>query len=136
MPQLGTCEIGSLFRRCKAQGVAICQYCGRTFCANHGVFLDDHQEICLRPVCQAKRFDLEKHLVWKAQAYQRNSLALCGIEGCDQEPWGQCSRCRAVFCIMHIQDREQTVQEGQAKIVKRAAICDHCWRRLPIWSKT
>jgi hypothetical protein len=135
MSRFGRCEIGSLFRRCKKPGVATCQYCGLTFCADHGVFLDDHQEICLREICQAKRFDLEKHLIWKTEAANRNAISVCGIETCKAEPVAQCSKCHAVFCILHVREREETPRGGGPKLTKHVAVCEHCWERRLIWSK-
>jgi hypothetical protein len=135
MPRFGRCEIGSLFRRCKNEGVATCQYCGLTFCASHGVFLEDHQEICVRQPCQAKRFDLEKHLVWKTAAVQRNAIAICGIETCESEPLAQCSKCHALFCVIHIREREQIARDVRASYTKHVAVCDHCWERRLIWAK-
>ena len=135
MPRFGTCEIGSFLRRCKAQGVATCQYCGRTFCPEHGMFLEENQEICLREPCQAKRVDLEKHLVWKARAIQRSVAGHCGIDGCIEAPSGQCSKCRALFCTVHISERDQTTREGRTSVTKRVAMCEHCWQRRTIWTK-
>jgi hypothetical protein len=132
MPRFGRCQYGSLLRRCKNDATASCQYCGQNFCANHGVFLEDHQEICLREPCQAKRFDLEKHLVWKSAAMQRNAVSVCGIETCESEPVAQCSKCRAIFCMLHIHEREERMRDGRTK---GAAVCDHCWERRVIWTR-
>lgn len=130
-----TCEVRRRFRVCGQPGVAICQYCGRSFCAEHGGRLRDGQEICSRPTCQRKKADLERHLVYKEAVARRNRERLCGNGGCGQRPAGQCSKCRGFFCFRHLEERETEEGRGATVVRRRASLCRHCSRRRSLWSQ-
>jgi len=131
----GACELKRFARRCARPSAGTCQYCGRAFCSDHGVILDDGQEICSRSRCQRKRIDLEKHLRYKAFVRQRNVERQCGVPACQSTPTGQCSRCRGFFCSRHLANRDMQVREGRAWARHPASMCEHCWRRRPLWSQ-
>jgi hypothetical protein len=131
----GACELRRLVRRCTRPAAGTCQYCGRAFCSDHGILVDDGQEICGRSRCQRKRIDLEKHLRYKAVVRQRNADSQCGVPGCQTGPGGQCSRCRAFFCHRHLADHDLWVREGRVWVRFPASMCEHCWRRHPLWSQ-
>jgi hypothetical protein len=131
----GACELRRLVRRCTRPAAGTCQYCGRAFCSDHGILVDDGQEICGRSRCQHKRVDLEKHLRYKAVVRQRNADGQCGVPGCQTRPGGQCSRCRAFFCDRHLADHDLWVREGRVWVRFPASMCEHCWRRRPLWSQ-
>jgi hypothetical protein len=131
----GACELKGLVRQCRRPAAGVCQYCGRAFCADHGLLLDDGQEICSRSRCQNKRVDLERHLLYKAMARRRNAAGQCGVPGCQSRPGGQCSRCRNFFCGRHLASRDMSVREGRVWVRLPASMCDHCWRRRPLWSQ-
>ena len=131
----GACELRRLVRRCTRPAAGTCQYCGRAFCGDHGILMDGGQEICGRSRCQRKRIDLERHLRYKAVVRQRNTENQCGVPGCQTRPGGQCSRCRGFFCDRHLANRDLSVREGRAWVRLPASMCEHCWRRRPLWSQ-
>lgn len=131
----GACELKRFARRCAHPAAGTCQYCGRAFCSDHGLVLDDGQEICSRPRCQRKRVDLERHLRYKAFVRQRNAERQCGVPRCQAVPAGQCSRCRGFFCGRHLDNRDMQVREGRVWVRLPASMCEHCWRRRPLWSQ-
>lgn len=131
----GACELRRLVGRCARPAVGTCQYCGRAFCGDHGILLDDGQEICGRSRCQRKRVDLERHLRYKAFVRERNAGGQCGVPGCETRPSGQCSRCRGFFCGRHLLNRHVSVRQGRTWVQHPASMCDHCWRRRPLWSQ-
>lgn len=131
------CEVKTgLFGACRTIGVAVCQYCGRAFCAAHGVRLEDGQEICARKRCQEKRSDLVRHLAYKEEVARRNLGGFCGVDGCQSRYGGQCSKCRGLFCLHHLHERQEIVRKGYTTFARPASMCDHCWRRRPLWSRT
>lgn len=130
-----TCEFRRRFRTCGEPGIAICQYCGSTFCARHGGRLADGQEICARSTCQQKKADLERHLVYKEDVVRRNHERLCGEAGCQQRPGGQCSKCGGFFCLSHVENREIEERQGTTSVRVRSSVCGHCFKRRNIWSK-
>jgi hypothetical protein len=115
--------------------VGTCQYCGRAFCAGHGERENDGQEVCARKRCRQKKADVALHLEYKARVARRNAAGLCGQEGCETRYGGQCSKCKGFFCMAHVAPREETVRKGLATVSRMAAMCDHCWRRRPLWSR-
>ena len=127
------CQVkGGLFG-CKSQAQAVCQYCGRPFCKDHGVVLPDGQEICSRKFCVAKKEDLERHLAYRTEAQERNRSRLCGIVSCKNDLLGQCARCKAFFCRQHVEPRRETILENQVRVPQIASLCHHCWARRGIW---
>jgi hypothetical protein len=131
----GICRYGRLFSRCGAVAVATCQYCGRPFCISHGTAGDDGEQVCVREICRRKIADLVAHLAFKDRAFLRNRHQLCGMEGCREERWGQCSKCQALFCELHLFDRSETVRQGMASFSRPASFCEHCLRRRKLWQK-
>lgn len=129
------CEIRRRFRACGRPRVALCQYCGRSFCGEHGTRLADGQEICTRPTCERKRADVERHLVYKEVAARRNSERLCGDVACGRQPQGQCSKCGCFFCLRHVEERVLEERQGATVVRRRASLCGHCIRRRSLWSK-
>jgi hypothetical protein len=97
--------------------------------------MEDGQEICGRSRCQRKRVDLEGHLRYKAVVRRRNADNQCGLPGCQAGPGGQCSRCRGFFCNRHLADHDLWAREGRAWVRLPASMCEHCWRRRPLWSQ-
>jgi hypothetical protein len=128
-----TCRIKSLFGACGAEAVARCQYCNRSFCARHGVVLDDGQEVCSRKECVAKREDLERHLLYKDAVRRLNEANACGVPGCQGEIEAQCVRCKGLFCASHVRRREEQVLENQVRVSRMATTCRHCSARRAIW---
>ena len=130
------CRVKSGLFKCKAAAVALCQYCGRDFCRRHGEVLADGQEICSRRFCIEKRRDLEQHLVYKAAVQEQNEAGSCGVAGCRSSLSEQCERCRGFFCGRHVESRSELVLENQVRVPRMAALCSHCWKRRPIWTRT
>lgn len=125
-----------VFFACGSKTRGVCQYCGRSFCENHGVVLDDGQEICNRKTCVSKREDVARHLVYKREVQGRNQRRLCGDEGCETTPLSQCSRCKGLFCRSHAFRREDRVLENRVRVSRMATLCQHCWARRPLWLRT
>jgi hypothetical protein len=126
----------SMFSVCARDSVATCQYCGRAFCLDHGVVQHDGQEICTRKECVAKRDDLLRHLAYKTVVGSRNDALTCGINDCGEELAAQCVRCQGFFCGFHVHGRDEPVLENRVKVVRTASLCEHCWARRGIWTKT
>jgi hypothetical protein len=122
--------------RCQSPAIAVCQFCGREFCELHGERYPDGAEICCREICQRKRIDLAEHLEWKTRAMDRSNRGFCGMEACEGARWGQCSKCHALFCERHLQDRGERVRHGSIVISRPASMCDHCAARNKLWSRT
>ena len=141
MPHLNadSCEIRegfwSRFSACKEKPVGRCIYCARAFCATHGELRDDGEEICGRKNCVAKRDDLARHLQYVAVVTGFNEAGACGQPGCQNPPDGQCGRCRAFFCLRHLDTRDETVTRNGGRIARMATLCAHCWARRPIWNR-
>ncbi len=129
------CEVRRRFRSCRQAGIAVCQYCGRIFCEQHGAQLTDGQEICDSRRCQQKRADLERHVVYKAWVTGRNSERLCGEADCGRAPAGQCSKCRGLFCYGHLRAHEIEERRGSSIVRVAASLCRHCLNRRDLWAK-
>jgi predicted nucleic acid binding AN1-type Zn finger protein len=125
---------GGLFR-CREAAAGVCVYCGRPFCARHGVFLAEGEQVCARKFCVAKRRDLDRHLVYKQDVLNLNRQRQCGITGCGASFSDQCSRCKGYFCGRHLDARDDPVMENGVKVPRMASMCSHCWRRRPIWTR-
>jgi hypothetical protein len=130
-----SCQVQRLFRTCGRPGVAICQYCGRSFCEQHGDRLADGQEICRRTSCQKKKADLAQHFVYKESVARRNDERLCGAADCVRPPTGQCSKCRGFFCLRHLQDQEIEERRGSTAVRVRGSLCHNCHKRRRLWSQ-
>jgi hypothetical protein len=131
----GTCQFRSLLRRCHKPASGSCQYCGRSFCRDHGVVLDGDQEVCIRRICQQKVDDLREHLVYRDAARVRSAHGRCAALGCEAASTGQCSKCGALYCGRHLHDREETVHRGLSTFTRVASFCDHCQARRRLWSR-
>ena len=127
------CELKRGLFTCGAEAVGLCQYCGRRFCAKHTELIEEHQEICTRKFCVAKRQDLLKHLAYKDAVFGRNEEKRCGTAGCRRDMSGRCVRCRGYFCGYHVEVRQETVLQNRVRVPRRATLCQHCWDRRPIW---
>ena len=125
-----------LFGRCGRSGVGICQYCGRSFCQEHGSRLEDGQEICARDICRRKHEELKEHFAYKEDVSGRNAGGACGHDGCENRPTGQCSKCGGLFCLGHLEEQEVEQGRGLTTRVVRASLCPHCRRRRALWTRT
>lgn len=132
---VSTCETSRFLSSCGRPGIALCQYCGSSFCDQHGERHDDGQEICYRKVCQRKKADLQRHFAYKAIVGERNDRRLCGDPDCSETPGGQCSKCAGAFCVSHLEQREIEVQRAEGAARVRGALCPHCRRRRGLWSR-
>ena len=126
------CENTRLFRSCSQMGIAVCQYCGRSFCGKHGDPLEDGQEICHRRVCLRKREDLMHHFAYRDAVSELNESERCGTSDCAAPPQGQCTKCRGLFCFTHVIDRKIEVRDGS---IAQGSVCQHCHKRRKLWSK-
>jgi hypothetical protein len=115
--------------------MAVCQYCGRSFCAAHGERLDDGQEICGRSTCQWKKADLERHFLYRDAVAERNGGRRCGAPDCAEAPGAQCSKCKGLFCIRHLTEEDIEERRAQGVVRVRGTLCGHCRRRRGLWSK-
>lgn len=129
-----SCGFRHLLRTCGRPGVALCQYCGDSFCEQHGAGQADGQEICNRPLCQRKKADLERHLAYKESVARRNGERLCGEANCGRAPAGQCSKCRGFFCVSHLEAREIEERRGSTVVRVRGSLCRPCVKRRRLWS--
>lgn len=131
-----TCQLGRLFRRCRATPSHTCQYCARSFCDDHAHFVEGYEAVCARKRCAAKHEDLQRHIDYKDTARGRNRAGLCGQPDCTAvHPTNQCSMCQSVFCRDHLRDRVYPVQEGWVKVDKHVSVCAWCWARRKLWQR-
>ncbi|OGO51288.1 MAG: hypothetical protein A2148_00345 [Chloroflexi bacterium RBG_16_68_14] len=130
-----SCRFRRFLRTCGQPGVALCQYCGDSFCEQHGSRLADGQEICNRPLCQQKKADLERYFVHKEAVALRNGERLCGNPSCGRAPAGQCSKCRGFFCLPHLEAQEVEERRGSTVLRVRGSLCRHCVSRRRLWSQ-
>jgi hypothetical protein len=129
------CGIKGFLSSCGEDATGMCVYCGRTFCAKHGVILEEGEEVCSRKNCVAKREDLAVHLVYKTVVLERNRGRLCGLEVCVEQFVSQCTRCRGYFCTSHVFVAPDSVREGELLPDRPPIVCRHCHERRPIWSR-
>ena len=129
------CDHRGRLRRCREPLVGQCQYCASGFCAHHGRVQDDGQEICRRDRCERLRVDVERHLIFKLAARERNQFTHCGEPGCPQPHTLICERCNCRYCEDHIRQVIMTVPRGGELQTEAVAICDHCRARLPLWTE-
>jgi hypothetical protein len=130
---IAVCESKSLLRGCGQPSVAVCQYCGRAFCEQHGAAHDDGQEICARKRCQRKRADLEEHFAYKEAVVARNRERRCGEPNCRDMGAGECSKCSGLFCRGHLEDAQIEQGRGLQTVLLHASLCRHCRRRRKLW---
>lgn len=130
-----TCETKRRFRTCGQLGVAVCQYCGRSFCEQHGGLLSDGQQVCARSRCSQKVSDLEQHILYKQTVAGRNHERLCGEAGCSIGAGGQCSKCDGLFCLSHLQQRVVEKRQGTGTMSGPGSLCRHCLKRRSLWAR-
>lgn len=125
---------GGLFRRaCGAPARYACVYCGQPFCEQHGDRGVDFTDVCHRRQCQAKVEDLAVHLQWKRDAGRFNEVAVCANEGCNERMRHQCSQCRLLFCVEHLEERQVTSRLTDPPSRILVVICEHCKARRQLW---
>jgi len=129
------CDHRGRLRRCREPLLGQCQYCAKGFCQRHGRIYDDGQEICVEDRCERLRVDVERHLIFKAAAQERNRLGHCGEPACAQPHTLICERCNCRYCEDHIRQVIMTVSRGGELQTEAVAICDHCRARLPLWTE-
>lgn len=127
------CQVGGRFHRCPNASEHNCQYCGRWFCVAHRHYVEDHEAVCSRKQCRAKRDDLDEHLRYRDRVGQRNRASLCGVEGCGPHPGYQCSLCSGYFCAQHLSDRMYPFSDGRMTFDKPVSVCGRCWARRKVW---
>jgi hypothetical protein len=130
-----TCQLGSFMRRCRMAPIGSCQYCGRSFCGQHGQYLEGNQEVCYRRLCQEKVADLKEHLKYREEARARSAHGVCGAPGCESPRSGQCSKCGALYCDRHLHNRDEVIHRGLVSFSRPASFCDHCLARRKLWSR-
>jgi hypothetical protein len=96
------------------------------------VLLEEHQQVCFRKPCVAKRDDLAAHTVHREAVRSRNLARQCGIEGCDGGIETQCRPCRGYYCVRHTEVRTGESPDGASG---SQFYCEHCWKRRPIWQR-
>jgi hypothetical protein len=130
-----SCDLRRGLRSCGRAASGVCQYCGRTFCDDHGVRLDDGQEICSRSTCDQKRLDIIAFAEYKVLVATVNDGGACGHDGCSLAPTSECAKCRGQFCSAHVQVRDIEEHRAGRTLEKRATLCRHCDKRRNLWSK-
>ncbi len=136
MPAAASCQLKrNALLGCGKPRAGTCQYCGRSFCAAHGDLLDDGQEICARPRCQAKKSDLSAHEAYRAAVFEKNRAGRCGEAPCEELYQGTCSKCVGFFCEAHTHERpHHVIQRGQ-RTARMGSLCAHCWGRRDLWEQ-
>ncbi len=129
------CEQGGRFRSCRKALAGQCQYCARGFCDNHGQRFGQHDEVCQRQACQAKKLDLENYLRFKLDSTARNDTNRCGIAICDTEPHTNCERCESHFCLEHLRQHLVEVIHGVERAPEILRLCEYCVERIPLWER-
>ena len=119
--------------RCRRPLLGQCQYCAQGFCDAHGNRLDDGQEICTGKRCEQKRLDVAAHLVFKAEAAERNAAGACGLPNCSAAPSVDCDRCGLKFCAPHASQVMTSVVRGAEREAEVLTLCRHCRERLALW---
>lgn len=129
------CETGGgLFRpSCGREAVAVCVYCGRAFCDEHGKRGEDFADVCSRSDCRAKQRDLDAHREWRERMQAANAVSVCAQEGCTERMRYPCYRCRLTFCELHLHERNVVDRTKDPPVKLRALICEHCHDRRKIW---
>ena len=129
------CALGGRLLGCRRPIVGQCQYCARGFCDGHGEQFGDREEVCERPSCQAKRVDLVVHIAFRATAVMRNGESCCGQPECEAEPGEDCQRCRANYCVVHLQEEITTLATSGERGMEVLRLCVHCVERMEIWAQ-
>jgi hypothetical protein len=132
---VNACRYRRFLSRCGRPSIGSCQYCGLAFCDEHGSQCGETDQICVREICHRKHADLARHLVFRDRAWLRNRHGLCGIEGCQHERWGQCSKCQGLYCEQHLASRSENVRQGMVSFSRPASFCEHCLTRRKLWSR-
>ena len=127
------CEHRGWVMGCRQPLSGQCQYCARGFCAEHGERFGEGEEVCVRGSCQAKKADLERHLVFLTVARARNREGLCGIPDCQSEHATHCQRCGPHYCVVHLQETVVTAVHQGERGSDVLRLCVHCLARVEIW---
>lgn len=136
----GTCGVSlGLFRgACAEDAVALCVYCNRPFCPDHGLRAENHTDTCFRKICRKKVIDLAAHLEWKEKGDRSNRVSHCARSDCEVRMNHQCSRCKLLFCGRHVVSARRATAEnsnlGANQTGLPVGICEHCRRRARLWS--
>ena len=73
---------------------------------------------------------LNQHFAYQAAVGECNVVQRCGLERCDVQPQGECSKCRGLFCTGHLQKRDVRMRDGTTV---RGSVCLHCHKRSKLW---
>lgn len=114
--------------RCRSRPVAVCVYCGRPFCNDHGRFLSNAATVCNHPDCARRLVEIEEFKAYKLEAEARNLAGTCGHPGCPAEVWGQCSRCRRLFCEEHLSEVYEVYYQLGRRQRRYYSVCPYCRR--------
>lgn len=114
--------------RCRNTPVAVCVYCGRPFCRDHGRFLPNEATVCTHPACVRRLTEIEEFKVYKAAAQDRNLTGACGHASCSAPVWGQCSRCRNLFCEDHLSEVYEVYYQLGRRHRRYFSVCPYCRR--------
>ena len=128
------CERGGRLRRCRRPLAGQCQYCAQGFCERHGMLLEDGQQVCDGKPCQAKKADVERHLLFKAAALERNEAGRCGLADCGERHVRDCERCLRRYCAAHLGEVLLNVVRGTERAMEVVRLCRHCQSRAALWS--
>ena len=129
------CELGGRLRGCRRRLSGQCQYCARGFCEKHGERFGEHEEVCERESCQAKKNDLLAYQQFKIEAAARNDTNRCGIDPCELRPETFCERCSAHYCIEHLSQHVVEVVRGFERAPEMLRLCTYCVARISIWDQ-
>lgn len=128
------CERGGRLRRCRRPLAGQCQYCALGFCDRHGALLEDGQQVCDAKPCQAKKLDVERYLVFKAEALERNQAGRCGMPDCPSPHTRDCQRCLRRYCAPHLGEIMINVVRGTERAMEVIRLCHRCQSRAALWS--
>lgn len=97
--------------------------------------MHEHEAVCSRPRCRAKRDDLVRHMEYRDRVTQRNQAGLCGVESCGPHPGFECSLCLGLFCEAHLSERMYPFRDGWTTLERRLSVCARCWERRKVWRR-
>jgi hypothetical protein len=129
------CHRRGRVRGCQQPIAGQCQYCARGFCADHGDVFGDHEEVCDRDPCQAKKADLSHHHAFLGVARARNEAGRCGMPDCDTDHASFCERCGPRYCIVHLQETVVMALHHGERGADVLRLCVHCLVRLEVWAE-
>jgi len=125
---------GGLLRPgCGREAVTDCVYCARPFCHEHGERGEHYMDVCAGKRCREKLRDARAHEEWRARVAASNRVSVCADEGCGSRLGHECSRCRMLFCAIHVREQRVKDTRRQPAIEVVALVCAHCSERRKIW---